>query len=174
MPTETEVCQIRGQVSRDSRYWAKLLQKDTCDSDGETLKNHVRITYGLTLGRGLKKPLKKRENQECTIEVSKLEYDRNFKRIYPIDPSDEDYKDIIKNTIRKLETTVTAALPCKREFSKVSIRHIVVPNTEKVKASETKTRFSCIAEAHKSTRRRIELMKKRSMKNTLEGKNSIL
>ena len=121
------------------------------------------------------KAAQRREKQEWTIEKSKLEYARKFTIIYSIDPSDEDYKDIIKNAGRKLETSVTAALPCKREFSKASIRHIVIPNTDKVRASEAKTRFSCIAEAHKSTRRRIELMrKKRSMKNTLEGKNSIL
>ena len=65
---------------------------------------------------------------------------------------------------------MTAALPYKREFSKVSIRHIVVPNAENVNVSETKTRFSCIAEVHKSTRRRIEFIKKRSMEDTVEGK----
>ena len=146
MSTEIEICQIQGQLSRDSRFWAKLLQNDTCDSDSATLKNHVRITYGLTVERGSKKSLKKkREKQEWLIEESKLEYDRISKKIYSIDPSDEDYKDIIKNAGRKLETSITAALPCKREFFKVSIRKTVVSKTEKVKVSETTTWFSCIA-----------------------------
>ena len=64
MSRETEVCQIHGQVSQDLDYWTKLLQKDTCGLGGDSQKikrHHVQITYGLTLGRELEKPLKRRE-----------------------------------------------------------------------------------------------------------------
>ena len=36
-------------------------------------------------------------------------------RIDSIDPSDEDYKKIIKNARRKLDTPMAAAMPCKKE-----------------------------------------------------------
>ena len=47
---------------------------------------------------------------------------------------------------------------------------------EKAEASETKTRFSCIAEAHESTRQRIESVTKRSHEDHIAGKgqNSVL
>ena len=38
--------------------------------------------------------------------------------IYSIDPSDQEYKDIIKNVRRKSETPNADAMPRKRAFSK--------------------------------------------------------
>ena len=92
------------------------------------------------------------------------------RRICSIDPNDEDYKDIIKNARRKLETPVAAAMPCKRALSQASIRETVVSTTEKAKASEAKTRFSCIAEALESTRQRIESVTKRIHEEHNAGK----
>ena len=82
----------------------------------------------------------------------------------------------MKNARRKLETPMAAAMPCKREFSKASIRKTVVPKTGKFKASEAKTRFSCIAEAHESTRQRIDFTTNRIQKGYIAGKekNSIV
>ena len=92
-----------------------------------------------------------------------------MKRIYSVDPSDEDYKDTIKNARRKLEKPAATAIPCKREFSKASILKNVVPKTEEAKASDAKTRFSCIAEAHESTRQRIELTTKEIHEGHIAG-----
>ena len=72
--------------------------------------------------------------------------------IYSIDPSDEENQDIIKNARRKLETSKAAPLPCNRAFSEACLRETVVSKTERAKASGAKTRFSCITEAHESTR----------------------
>ena len=58
-----------------------------------------------------------------------------------IDPSDEEYKYIIKKARRKLETSEAAALPYKRAFPQACIRETVVSKTEKTKASEVKNRF---------------------------------
>ena len=117
----------------------------------------------------------RREKQEWAIEKPKLEYGRNVKGIFSIDPSDEEYKDIIENARRKLETPMAAEMPCKREFSRASTRETVVSRTEKAKASEAKTRFSCIAEAHESTRQRIESVRKKGfMRVTLQGEDRIL
>ena len=106
------------------------------------------------------KPAQRREEQEWAIEKPKLEDARHLRGICSIDPSDADYKDII-NARRKLETPMAAAMPCKRAFSQASIRETVVSKTGKAKESEEKTRFSCIAEAHESTRQRIESVRKR-------------
>ena len=73
-----------------------------------------------------------------------------------VSQSDEEYKDILKNARRKLETPMAAAMPCKRAFSQASIREPFATNTEKAKTAEAKTSFSCIAEAHESTRQRSE------------------
>ena len=99
--------------------------------------------------------------KEWAIEKPKLERARKLRESYSIDPSDEAYKDIIKNARRKLETPKEAAMPCKRAFSQACLRVTVVSTTEKANASEAKTRFSCITEAHESTRRRIESVTKR-------------
>ena len=107
------------------------------------------------------KAAQRREKKEWAIEKPKLEHARKLRGIYSIDPSDEKYQDIIRNARRKLETPKAAAMPCKRAFSQACIREIVVSETDKAKASEAKTRFSCITEAHESTRQRIESVTKR-------------
>ena len=67
-------------------------------------------------------------------------------------------------------------MPCKRAFPQACIRETVVSKTEKAKASEAKTRFSCITEAHESTRQRIESVTKRIHEEHIAGKeqNSVL
>ena len=64
----------------------------------------------------------------------------------------------------------------KRGFSQASIRETVGSDTEKSKAFEAKTRFSCIAEAHDSTRQRIESVTTRIHEEHIAGKgdNSVL
>ena len=64
------------------------------------------------------------------IEKPKLEHARDLRGIYSIDPSDDEYKDIVKNARRKLETSEAAAMPCKRAFSQACIRETVVSKNE--------------------------------------------
>ena len=71
------------------------------------------------------KAAQKREKQEWAIEKPKLEHARKLGGIYSIDPSDEEYKGIINNARRKLETSKAAAMPCKRAFPQASIRETV-------------------------------------------------
>ena len=96
--------------------------------------------------------------------------------IYSIDPCDEEYKDIIKKARRKLETSKATAMPCKRAFPQACIRETVVSKTEEAKASEAKTRFGCITEAHESTRQRVESGTNRIHEEHIAGKgqNSVL
>ena len=107
---------------------------------------------------------------------AKLEHARDLRGIYSIDPSDEEYKDIIKNARRKLETSKAAAMQCKRAFLQACIRETVVSKTGKAKASEAKTRFNCITEAFESTRQRVESVTKRIHEEHIAGKgqNSVL
>ena len=122
------------------------------------------------------KVAQRREKQEWAIEKPKLEHARRLSLIHALDPSDEEYRDIIKNARRKLETPKAAAMPRKRAFSQASIRETGVSKTGKAKTSEAKTRFSCIAEAHESTRQRTESVTKRIHEEHIEGKgqNSVL
>ena len=96
--------------------------------------------------------------------------------IYSVNPSDEEHTDIIQNARRKLEIPKAAAMPCTRAFSQACIRETIASKTEKAKASEEHTRFSCIIEAHESTRHRIESVAKRIHEEHIAGKgeNSVL
>ena len=111
------------------------------------------------------KAAQRREKQEWAIEKPKLEHARKLRGIYSIDPSDEEYKDIIFKIKRrrKLETPKAAAMPCKIAFSQAC-------------TSEAKTRFDCITEAHESTRQRMESATKRIHEEHFAGKgqNSVL
>ena len=94
--------------------------------------------------------------------------------MYPVDPDDDDYKDIILNAKRKLEIPTAATMACKRAFSQASVRESGVSKTGKAKKSEVKTRFSCIAEARESTRQRIESVTKRIHEEHIAGKGENL
>ena len=138
--------------------------------------HQVQITHGLTLGQELEKLLKeKNEYGQSRNQNSNMQ--EILKGIYYIVPSDEEYKDIIiKNARRKLETPMAAAMPWKRAFSQAGIRETVDSKTEKAKASEAKTRFSCITQAQESTRQRMESVMKRIHEEHTAGKgqNSVL
>ena len=88
----------------------------------------------------------------------------------------DDYKDIIKNARRKLETPMAAAMPCKRTIAQTSNRETVALKSVKAEASETKTRFGCVAESQDFTRPRIESVTKRSHEDHIAVKrqNSVL
>ena len=55
-----------------------------------------------------------REQQERAKEKPKLDNAQRLRRIYFVDPDDEEYKLIPKNGRRKLERPMAPAMPCKR------------------------------------------------------------
>ena len=118
----------------------------------------------------MEKPLKEGKNKNGQSRNRNSNTPEILRGIYSIDPSDEEYKDIIKSARRKLETSKAAAIPCKRAFPQARIRETVVSKTEKTKASEAKTRFSCITEARESTRPRMESVTKKVSRRTHRGK----
>ena len=83
---------------------------------------------------------KRKEKQKWAVEKPKLDNARRLRGIYFIDPEDEEFKDIMKNTRRKLEIPMPAAMLCQTSLCRSS--------------SETcrtmrghKTEYACIVEA---------------------------
>ena len=179
MSTEVEICQIRGQVSRDSHYQTKLRQKDICDSEGDWQKSkrhYVQITHGLTLGQEMEKPLRE--------EKSKNLQSRNRNSNTP-----ENWEEFIlliwvtKNTKTSWKMQGESWRPRRQLQCHVKepfLKHMHTGNrcfkNKKAKASEAKTRFSCITEAHESTRQRTESVTQRNHEEHIAGKghNSVL
>ena len=68
-----QICQIRGRVSQDLRYWTKLLWKEMGNPGEEEnwrefKRHHVQITYGLTHWQQFWKQLKEERNKNKWIE----------------------------------------------------------------------------------------------------------
>ena len=64
--------------------------------------------------------------------------------IYFIDPEDKEFEETIKNTRKKLETSVAPAFPCK-----------ILKNCGSGGSNKIKTKLACILEADESTRLRM-------------------
>ena len=96
----------------------------------------------------MSKNAKLREKHKWAYEKPKLDNARRLRGIYFIDPEDMEFKEIIKNARRKLETQMAPAMPCK--------------TCKKNKHGETrsktyfKSKFACILEASESRRIRME------------------
>ena len=59
------------------------------------------------------KTAKLKERQKWAIEKPKLDNARRLPGIYFIEPEDMEFKELIKNARRKLETPMAPAMPCK-------------------------------------------------------------
>ena len=73
-----------------------------------------------------------------------LENARKLRGIYFIDPEDKEFTETIKNARKKLETSVTPAMPCK-----------IMKNCGSGASNKIKTKLACILEADESTRLRM-------------------
>ena len=65
------------------------------------------------LWKSMGKHAKLKEKQKWSNEKLHLENARKLRGIYFIDPEDTEFKEIIKNARKKLETSVAPAMPCK-------------------------------------------------------------
>ena len=90
-----------------------------------------------------------REKHKWAIETPKPDTARRLRGIYFIDPEDKEFKEIIKSAKRKLEKSMTPAVPCKtcQENKNGETRS---------KTNDFKSKFACILEASESTRMRME------------------
>ena len=95
------------------------------------------------------KNAKLREKHRWAIEKPKLDNARRLRGIYFIDSEDKEFKEIIKNARRKLETPMAPAMPCKT--CKKS-KHGETRST----TNDFKSKFACTLEASESTRMRME------------------
>ena len=67
---------------------------------------------------GMSKATQKKEKQEWAIEETKVANARKLRGIYFIDLEDAEYEEAIKNSRRKLDFPMEAAMPCKMEIRK--------------------------------------------------------
>ena len=81
---------------------------------------------------------KLKEKQKWSHEKLHLDNARKLRRTYFIDPEDKEFKEIIKNARKKLETPVAPAMPCN-----------ILKNNENCGS------VACILEASESTRLRM-------------------
>ena len=101
-----------------------------------------------------------------SIEKPKLDNARRLGGIYFIDPEDMEFKKIIKNARRKLETPMAPAMPCKT--CKKS-KH----GETRSKTYDFKSKFACILEASESTRMRMEESLPKYHEDHIAGKGTI-
>ena len=108
------------------------------------------------------------EKHKWSDEKPKLDNARRLRGIYFIDPEDMEFKEIIKNACKKLETPVAPAMPCKT--SKYS-QH----GATRGKSNEIKSKLACILEASESTRLRMgeSLPNYHEDQNAGKGDNSL-
>ena len=123
MPTETAVRFVDSFrkiyiIERNSSQKIYVVRERLTKIQTTSHPDHMWPVARIRIG----KAAQRREKQEWAIEKPKLEHTRKLRGIYSIHPSDEEYKDTIKNARRKLETPKAAAMPCKRAFSQAGIR----------------------------------------------------
>ena len=91
------------------------------------------------------KNAKLKEKQKWSNEKLRLDNARKLRGIYFIDLEDKEFKETIKNSRKKLETSVAPAMPCK----------IMKKNCGSGGSNKVKTKLACILEADESTRLRM-------------------
>ena len=98
------------------------------------------------LWKTMGKNAKLKERQQWSNEKLHLENARKLRGIHFIDPEDKEVKETIKNALKKLETSVAPAVPCK----------IMKKNCGSGGSNKIITRLACILEVDESTRLRME------------------
>ena len=96
------------------------------------------------LWKSMGKHAKLKEKQKRSHEKPHLDNARILRGIYFIDPEVKEFKETIKNSRKKLETSVALAMPCK-----------IMKNCGSDGSKKIKTKLACILEADESTRMRM-------------------
>ena len=91
---------------------------------------------------------KRQAKQKCAIEKPKLDNARKLRGIFFIEPGDEEFQHTMNNGRRKLESTMSAAMLCKKP---VNCRRETCSCIGK-----RKTKYACIVDADESMRIRLE------------------
>ena len=105
----------------------------------------------------------RKEKQQGAIEKAKLDDARKLRGISSIDPDDGAFKETIENPRKKLELPMEAAMPCKVETFRY--RETCGESNE-----IRKSKHACIADAHESTRKRLERTLPKDHEDHIAGK----
>ena len=146
---DQETCWILGQVSHNLLYWKKNLQTEKCglgEINEKSADIQARSFMARTLGQIGGKNAKLKEKQKWSHEKLHLDNARKLRGIYFTDPEDKEFKETIKNALKKLETPVALAVPCKIFKNN--------KNCGSGASNKIKTKLACILEASESTRLR--------------------
>ena len=143
---EIEKCQKRGQFSRGSFFfdgysWSggRLTRKQTTSTP---------YTLWPKVWKDISEASKRKEKQKWAVEKPRLHNAGKLRGIYLIDPTGEEFKDIMKNARRKLEVPMPGAVPCKTRREK----YRETCSFEK----KCKTKYASVVEADESSRKRME------------------
>ena len=115
------------------------------------------------LWKSMGKNAKLKEKQKWSEEKIHLENARKLRGIYFIDPEDTEFKETIKNALKKLERSVSPAMPCK----------IMKKNCGSGGSNKIKTRIACILETDESTRLRMRNSLTNHHEDHIAGKGNI-
>ena len=96
-------------VERETSKGTNVVPERLTKMQPTTRPDHVWPEARSRIGKAAQK------ERKCAIEKPKLDNARNLRGIYSIESDDEEYKDIIKDAMRKLERHMAAAVPCKRK-----------------------------------------------------------
>ena len=110
-------------------------------------------------GLACRKQLRKKEKQGEAIVKPQLGDARRLRDIYFTDPEDDEQKETIKNTRKKLEIPMEAAMPCETGSKKRSKKSRETDDETKASNNIQKTKHACTVEAHESSRKRLEFQK---------------
>ena len=95
-------------------------------------------------------------------ERPKLENSQKLRGIYFIDPEDQDFAEIIKNTRKKLERQTAPTMPCR----KAKLRNGVT----RIQKDDHMSRLTCIFKANETDRLRMEGLEPRIHEDHIAGK----
>ena len=87
---------------------------------------------------------KKKAKQKWAVEKPQIDNARQLKRIFFIEPDDEEFKSIMKAARRELEVPMPAAMPCKIPIKSSGETHR--------KIGKRRTKHACAVDADGSTR----------------------
>ena len=142
-----ETCLILGRGSHNLLYWKKKSPEGYMWS-GERLTRKQLTSrpdhLWPELWKSMGKHAKLKEKQKWSEEKIHLENARKLRGIYFIDPEETEFKEIIKNARKKLETSVAPATPCK-----------IMKNCGSGVSNKIQTKLACILEVNESTRMRM-------------------
>ena len=115
------------------------------------------------LWKSMGKHAKLKEKQKWSDEKFHLENARKLRGICFIDPEDTEFKETIKDALKKLETSVALAMPCK----------IVKKNCGSDASNKVKTTFACILKTSVTTRLRMGESLPNHQEDHIAGKGTV-